>query len=71
MWTGADLKHTGAKLNWDDVCKPLEEGGFGIRRLGEWNRASILKYIWAIRAKKDSLWVKWVHTVFIKNRFGL
>lgn len=58
LWTGADLKHTSAKLIWDMSVSPLRRGGSSIRRLDEWNKAFILKYIWAIHAKKDSLWVK-------------
>lgn len=32
-----------------------------------WNKAVILKLLWALEAKKDSLWVKWVHVYYIKK----
>lgn len=47
FWTGSDLRTTGAKVNWKSVCKPKEEGGLGIRLLEEWNKASMVKHIWA------------------------
>lgn len=33
-----------------------------------WNKAALGKYIWKIAAKKDSLWVKWVHNIYLKNQ---
>ncbi|XP_074304979.1 uncharacterized protein LOC141639892 [Silene latifolia] len=32
-----------------------------------WNVASIAKYSWWIANKKDSLWVRWVHHIYIKQ----
>lgn len=53
---------------WEEVCKPKHEGGLGIRSLMHWNMAAVGKHIWAIAQKKDNLWVRWVHTIYIKNR---
>lgn len=68
LWNGSDLKHTGAKVKWDQICSPKDEGGLGFRKIKEWNKATILRHLWAICKKADSLWVKWVHTYIIKNQ---
>lgn len=44
------------------------EGVLGIRDCGMWNRAALGKYVWKIAKKEDSLWVKWVHVVYIKEQ---
>ncbi|XP_074302950.1 uncharacterized protein LOC141637290 [Silene latifolia] len=49
------------------VCTPKNEGGLGLRYSLDWNRATIGKLVWWIYSKRDSLWVKWVHQVYIKG----
>lgn len=61
------MKKSGAKINWHSVCKPKEEGGLGFRVLEGWNKAAMVKHIWAVCQKSDTLWVKWVHTYVIKS----
>ncbi|XP_056698543.1 uncharacterized protein [Spinacia oleracea] len=33
-----------------------------------WGQAAVGKLAWAIEQKQDNLWVKWMHTVYIKNK---
>lgn len=61
LWTGADLKHSGAKVSWANHCVPKNESGQGFRSLKEWNKAVNMKHLWAHSQKADNLWVKWVH----------
>ncbi|XP_074283412.1 uncharacterized protein LOC141607961 [Silene latifolia] len=37
----------------------------------QWNKAAIGKYVWWVMQKKDHLWVKWVHNIYIKHRYWL
>lgn len=37
LWSGPELKSTGAKVAWRDICKLQNEGGLGIRQLKEVN----------------------------------
>ena len=54
------------KISWDNVCKPKEEGGLGLRSLTETNKVSCLKLIWRILSQ-TMLWVKWVKRYLIRK----
>ncbi|GAV92479.1 hypothetical protein CFOL_v3_35858, partial [Cephalotus follicularis] len=41
------------------VCKPKKEGGIGLRRSSDCNKAAVMKLIWDLLSEKPSLWVKW------------
>ncbi|KAL7179585.1 hypothetical protein ACSBR1_042892 [Camellia fascicularis] len=43
---GSELKKYGAKLSWNKVCSPKNEGGLGLKSIGVWNKAAIAKHIW-------------------------
>nr|GFA58273.1 hypothetical protein [Tanacetum cinerariifolium] len=44
------------------------QGGFGLKKLDEWNETLLSKQIWKIATKKESSWVKWVNLVKLKGR---
>ena len=52
---------------WETICKPRKQRGLEIRNFYKWNIAAIAKYVWWICEKKDNLWVKWVHSIYIKH----
>ncbi|VFQ69341.1 unnamed protein product [Cuscuta campestris] len=56
------------KEAWDDICKPKEEGGLGLRNSGYWNQALMAKTLWNIASRKETLWVQWVHAVYLQDR---
>ncbi|GAV80389.1 hypothetical protein CFOL_v3_23850, partial [Cephalotus follicularis] len=39
LWVGQARN----KVKWLDVCKPLKEGGLGVKNLKIWNKALLLK----------------------------
>ncbi|XP_042003827.1 uncharacterized mitochondrial protein AtMg00310-like [Salvia splendens] len=55
-------------VSWKDLCLPKDEGGLDFRDLGAWNKALLVRNLWNIHVKKDSLWIKWIHSEFLKNR---
>ncbi|XP_074301598.1 uncharacterized protein LOC141633000 [Silene latifolia] len=63
LWQGKESAHSPPLISWST----WKEGGLGIIDLRRWNRAALGKYIWWISHKKDHLWVKWVHSIYIKN----
>ncbi|GAV74063.1 zf-RVT domain-containing protein [Cephalotus follicularis] len=58
--------HGRGKVKWSSVCKPLKEGGLGIKDLKTWNKALLLKQVWNV-LQKQSLWARWCHAYLIKQ----
>ncbi|XP_021750880.1 uncharacterized protein LOC110716560 [Chenopodium quinoa] len=67
LWGGNVVLSKTPPVAWDWICKPKAVGGLGIRDIGLWNKAALGRYIWKIALKQDSLWVMWVHSVYIKE----
>lgn len=68
LWSGAALKQTVAKVSLEFVCSPKSEGGLGFKVPKVWNKASTLRYLWAIRKKEDTLWVQSVNNFAMKEK---
>ncbi|KAL2894836.1 LINE-1 retrotransposable element ORF2 protein [Bienertia sinuspersici] len=68
LWHGTYASHKMSLVAWDEVCKPKQEGGLGIRNIHIWNLAAVGKHVWAIANKEDNLWVRWVHTIYIRDQ---
>ena len=63
-----DVKNTSpGNVGWPNVCTPKNSGGLGIRNVKVWNVAAVGKIIFHISTMQDSLWVKWVHEVYMKG----
>ena len=67
LWSGQENGEKMALVAWETICKPRKQGGLDIIRFYNWNLAAIAKYVWWISEKKDNLWVKWVHSIYIKQ----
>ena len=67
LWSGTVDNARRAKVSWKSICIPREEGGLGLRRVKHWNDAAVMKHIWNLFYRKDSIWVAWVRTVLLKG----
>ncbi|CAN1774982.1 hypothetical protein LINPERHAP1_LOCUS13163, partial [Linum perenne] len=56
-----------AKVAWNLVVVPIEEGGVGIRDMRSWNVANVLRHVWQLLLRARSLWVTWVYYYRIKR----
>ena len=56
-----------AKIRWESVCLPKKEGGLGLRRFKDSNDANVMKHIWNLFYRKDSLWVAWVGRLYLRQ----
>ncbi|XP_074290277.1 uncharacterized protein LOC141617008 [Silene latifolia] len=54
-------------VGWEKVCAPKNEGELGIRDSYAWNVAAVGKLVGWVFSKPDSLWVRWVHHVYVKD----
>ncbi|GJV82670.1 RNA-directed DNA polymerase, eukaryota, reverse transcriptase zinc-binding domain protein [Tanacetum coccineum] len=64
----SELTKGKAKVSWDAICKPKDQRGLGLKNLGVWNEVLMLKYLWNVASKKDTLWVKCIYVEKIKGR---
>lgn len=46
---------------------PKKNGGLNIRSCRLWNIASVGKLIWQIASNTDTLWIRWVHGLNMKD----
>ncbi|KAL0455541.1 UNVERIFIED_CONTAM: hypothetical protein Slati_0893300 [Sesamum latifolium] len=60
LWKGS----TGvgyAKVSWQQVCRPVAEGGLGLRDILALNKGLMSRHLWrVIVADRSSIWVDWV-----------
>lgn len=55
LWDGKVVSNKSPPVVWKQVCKSKIEGGLGMRDCDKWNKAAIIKLIWNIASKPDSL----------------
>ncbi|KAH0689775.1 hypothetical protein KY289_017133 [Solanum tuberosum] len=67
LWGSSADKKKVALVAWDKVCLPKRQGGLNIKGCSNWNKASVGQLLWQIIVNKESLWVKWVHGIYMKN----
>ncbi|KAM6568714.1 hypothetical protein CsatB_016699 [Cannabis sativa] len=67
LWKGSNNMLGAGAVAWNKVCLSKAEGGIGFLNINTWNKAALMKNIWTLAAKKDNLWVKWIHSVYLKN----
>ncbi|XP_077251925.1 uncharacterized protein LOC143891174 [Tasmannia lanceolata] len=68
IWAGPSLHKSYHPIAWDTICTPKAEGGLGLRKLKDLNKAADMKQIWSIIKKKNSLWVSWFHHKYVRKR---
>ncbi|XP_019237628.1 PREDICTED: uncharacterized protein LOC109217809 [Nicotiana attenuata] len=68
IWSGTNEITRKALLAWDRVFLPKAGGGLNFVNLKLWNKAAIAKHCWDIAHKQDKLWIRWIHTYYIKNQ---
>ncbi|KAL0403754.1 UNVERIFIED_CONTAM: hypothetical protein Sradi_2016200 [Sesamum radiatum] len=68
LWKGASGDGY-QKVTWNQVCRPLEEGGQGIRDILVINLALMSRHLWKIIQENcDSIWVNWIYHVRLRGK---
>jgi hypothetical protein len=67
LWSGGAVITRKSPVSWEHVCAPKAQGGLNLISLDEWNRANLTKLLWNINNKADSLWIRWIHSYYIKH----
>ncbi|XP_058733771.1 uncharacterized protein LOC131605433 [Vicia villosa] len=55
LWGGVEVKKRIHWVGWDNVCLPSTRGGLGLKNIGEFNKALLLKWSYS-RASSNSVW---------------
>ncbi|KAK1434366.1 hypothetical protein QVD17_00105 [Tagetes erecta] len=61
LWNKNENGKTKSKVAWALVCRPISEGGLGIRRINDVNRSLMASHIWSIVTHRKSVWVEWAY----------
>ncbi|VFQ69646.1 unnamed protein product [Cuscuta campestris] len=56
--------------SWDKICRPVQEGGLGVRDLNEIQQALSLKLLWKF-TNIDNLWSSYMKAKYINNRANI
>ncbi|KAK4384178.1 putative ribonuclease H protein [Sesamum angolense] len=57
------------KVAWSSVCRPIEEGGLGIRDILALNKALMCRHIWnVIQDNQSSIWVRWIAHTHLRHK---
>ncbi|XP_062109857.1 uncharacterized protein LOC133821725 [Humulus lupulus] len=67
LWHGSAEFLGPGSVAWDTICKRRIDGGLGVKDIFLWNLAAMGKHVWHISMNKESLWVKWIHVVYLEG----
>ncbi|KAK4732122.1 hypothetical protein R3W88_025110 [Solanum pinnatisectum] len=67
VWTGTNHINKKALVAWEKICTPKSAGGLNITNLHLWNKATIAMTFWDLTHKQDKIWIRWIHSFYIKN----
>ncbi|XP_058747133.1 uncharacterized protein LOC131620133 [Vicia villosa] len=62
-----DLSSRRALIAWSKICESKKHGGLNVFDLERWNNTCLMKLLRNLNQKVDSLWVRWVHSYYIKS----
>ncbi|XP_074347029.1 uncharacterized protein LOC141685850 [Apium graveolens] len=67
LWKGNINNKGGAKVAWNVICLPREEGGLGLKNMAEWNKAQLIHHLIKVITRSKSLWATWVNSTVLKH----
>lgn len=69
LWDRAGLNLKKSKVVQEEICAPKKDGGLGLMRCKDWNKADNMKHIWnLLQSKYRSFWAKWIHSYRLRNK---
>ncbi|GJR96166.1 RNA-directed DNA polymerase, eukaryota, reverse transcriptase zinc-binding domain protein [Tanacetum coccineum] len=66
LWCQGDLTKGKAKISWDAICKPKDQGGIGIKNLNVWNELKG-RSIWEVQCDSKSS-VGWKNILSLRDK---
>ncbi|CAK8564283.1 unnamed protein product [Lathyrus sativus] len=68
IWTSKNAISRKCPVAWNHTCCPTAQGGLNLLNLQVWNNVLLLKCLWNLCNKTVNLWVKWIHTHYLKEK---
>ncbi|CAL5195866.1 unnamed protein product [Lathyrus oleraceus] len=68
IWTGNSKISRKYPVAWKKTCSPIKQGGFNVINFEVWNTVTLLKCLWNLCRKVDSMWVMWIHVYYLKGK---
>jgi hypothetical protein len=65
LWGGLGDEFKYHLVKWSKVCSPISEGGLGIRKLVDFNRALLGKWLWRYGHEREAWW-----RVVVEAKYG-
>ncbi|KAF6168116.1 hypothetical protein GIB67_011501 [Kingdonia uniflora] len=67
MLTGDPNKRKAVTVSWEKRCKPQNEGGLGLKKLGDINKSMLMKHAWGI-VSKEGMWASYMKSKFFTRQ---
>ena len=55
LWNTRENDNAVYQVNWDEICRPRQKGGLGIRPLRVMNDALKTKWLWRCTKEEDAM----------------
>ncbi|KAJ0814615.1 putative RNA-directed DNA polymerase [Helianthus annuus] len=68
LWGGNSDINKVHWVGWDTVSRPKEQGGLGIRKLGDCNSAFLVKWLWRYRQEGSAVWRRVIDAIHGSKR---
>ncbi|XP_060185254.1 uncharacterized protein LOC132614743 [Lycium barbarum] len=68
IWSGENVITKRALVAWERMCTPKSVGGLILINLKLWNKVATAQNHWDLAHKTDKLWVRWIHSYYIKGQ---
>ncbi|XP_058783857.1 uncharacterized protein LOC131658597 [Vicia villosa] len=68
VWTRGTTPSRKSPVAWKKICKPRAKRGYNVIDVEGWNKITMMKLLWDLKMKSDCLWVRWIHSYFIKGQ---
>jgi hypothetical protein len=56
LWGGLGDEFKYHLVNWHQICRPIQEGGLGVKQMVDFNNALLGKWHWRFANEKTALW---------------
>ncbi|XP_058723263.1 uncharacterized protein LOC131595055 [Vicia villosa] len=68
LWTGGYEGSRKLPITCKNVCRPKCYGGMNIIDIELWNKSNLIRLLWNLSGKTDSLWIRWIQAYYVRNK---